>query len=100
MLATFSQKPAPTAGSEVPDLRGLDARAAVALATRSGFRVRASGGGVVQTQQPLPGGALPDDHQVALTLPEGARRSPANCFRLRRGGGGAGVWAAAVRASP
>ena len=73
MLATFSQKPAPTAGSEVPDLRGLDARAAVALATRSGFRVRASGSGVVQTQQPLPGEALPNDHQVVLTLAEGAR---------------------------
>lgn len=73
MLATFSQKPAPTAGSEVPDLRGLDARAAVALAIRSGFRVRASGSGVVQTQQPLPGEALPNDHQVVLTLAEGAR---------------------------
>jgi cell division protein FtsI (penicillin-binding protein 3) len=73
MLATFSQKPAPTAGSEVPDLRGLDARAAVALATRSGFRVRASGSGVVQTQQPLPGEALPNDHQVVLTLAEGTR---------------------------
>ena len=73
MLATFSQKPAAIAGSEVPDLRGLDARAAVALATRSGFRVRASGSGVVQTQQPLPGEALPNDHQVVLTLAEGAR---------------------------
>jgi membrane peptidoglycan carboxypeptidase len=72
-LAAFSQKPVPTAGSEVPDLRGLDARAAVALATRSGFRVRASGSGVVQTQQPLPGEALPNDHQVVLTLAEGAR---------------------------
>jgi cell division protein FtsI (penicillin-binding protein 3) len=73
MLATFSQTPAPTAGSEVPELRGLDARAAVALATRSGFRVRASGSGVVQTQKPLPGEALPNDHQVVLTLAEGAR---------------------------
>jgi cell division protein FtsI (penicillin-binding protein 3) len=73
MLATFSQKPATTAGSEVPDLRGLDARAAVALATSAGFRVRASGSGVVQTQQPLPGEALPGDHQVVLTLAEGTR---------------------------
>ncbi len=71
MLATFSQKHGPTAGSEVPDLRGLDARAAVALATSAGFRVRASGSGVVQTQQPLPGEALPNDHQVVLTLAEG-----------------------------
>ncbi len=73
MLATFSQTPAPTVGSEVPELRGLDARAAVALATRSGFRVRASGSGVVQTQEPLPGEALPKDHQVVLTLAEGTR---------------------------
>jgi len=73
VLATFSQKPAPTAGSEVPDLRGLDARAAVALATSAGFRVRASGSGVVQTQQPLPGEALPSDHQVVLTLAEGMK---------------------------
>jgi Cell division protein FtsI/penicillin-binding protein 2 len=73
MLATFSQKPASTAGSEVPDLRGLDARAAMALATAAGFRVRATGSGVVQTQQPLPGEALPIDRQVVLTLTEGAR---------------------------
>jgi cell division protein FtsI (penicillin-binding protein 3) len=73
MLATFSQTFAPAAGSGVPDLRGLDARAAVALATAAGFRVRFSGSGVVQTQQPLPGETLPNDHQVVLTLAEGAR---------------------------
>lgn len=73
MLATFSQPHTPAAGSEVPDMRGLDARAAVALATSAGFRVRTSGSGVVQTQQPLPGEALPSDHQVVLTLNEGAR---------------------------
>jgi cell division protein FtsI (penicillin-binding protein 3) len=71
MLATFSQKPVAIAGSEVPDLRGLDARAAVSRATAAGFRVRASGSGVVQTQQPLPGEASPNDHQVVLTLAEG-----------------------------
>jgi cell division protein FtsI (penicillin-binding protein 3) len=73
MLATFSQKPLPAAGSAVPDLRGLDARAALARATAAGFRIRASGSGVVQTQQPMPGEALPVDHQVVLTLAEGAR---------------------------
>jgi cell division protein FtsI (penicillin-binding protein 3) len=73
MLATFSQPQMPAAGSEVPDMRGLDARAAVALATSAGFRVRTSGSGVVQTQQPLPGAALPVDRQVMLTLNEGAR---------------------------
>jgi cell division protein FtsI (penicillin-binding protein 3) len=74
MLATFSQHEAPRTGAtEIPDLRGLDARAAVALATAAGFRVRASGSGVVQTQQPMPGEALPNDKQVTLTLAEGAR---------------------------
>ena len=73
VLAAFSQKQGATAGTEIPDLRGLDARAAVALATSAGFRVRTSGSGVVQTQQPLPGEALPNDHQVVLTLAEGAR---------------------------
>lgn len=73
MLATFSQKPSPAAGPEVPDLRGLDARAALARATAAGFRVRTSGSGVVHTQQPMPGEALPIDHQVVLTLAEGAR---------------------------
>ena len=72
MLATFSQSPPPTARSEVPDMRGLDARAALALATSAGFHVRASGSGVVQTQQPLPGEALPIDRQVVLTLARGA----------------------------
>jgi cell division protein FtsI (penicillin-binding protein 3) len=73
MLATFSQRPAAIAGTAMPDLRGLDARAAVALVTKSGFRVRASGSGVVHTQIPLPGEALPSDHQVVLTLAEGTR---------------------------
>ena len=73
MLATFSQKPSAPAGTEVPDLRGLDAREALARATAAGFRIRASGSGVVHTQQPMPGEALPIDHQVVLTLAEGAR---------------------------
>ena len=72
MLATFSQSPGATARSEVPELRGLDARAALALATAAGFHVRASGSGVVQTQQPSPGEALPIDRQVVLTLARGA----------------------------
>jgi cell division protein FtsI (penicillin-binding protein 3) len=72
MLATFSQKPAVPSGSEVPDLRGLDARAALARATAAGFRIRASGSGVVHTQQPMPGEALPIDRQVVLTLAESA----------------------------
>ncbi len=72
-LAAFSQAPAATNGSNVPDLRGLDARAAVARATAAGLNVRASGSGLVQTQQPLPGQAMPNDHQVVLTLAEGTR---------------------------
>src|SRR5258708_14509137 len=59
MLATFSQKPSPAAGSAVPDLPGLDARAALARATAAGFRIRASGSGEGPTQQPMPGQPLP-----------------------------------------
>jgi cell division protein FtsI (penicillin-binding protein 3) len=47
LLATFSQDE-PPAGAL--DLRGLDARAAIARATSAGFRVRATGSGVVQSQ--------------------------------------------------
>jgi cell division protein FtsI (penicillin-binding protein 3) len=72
LLATFSQKEQQqtTSAAGVPDLRGLDARAAVARATAAGLVVRATGSGVVQSQQPSPGEALPVDHRVALTLAE------------------------------
>jgi cell division protein FtsI (penicillin-binding protein 3) len=45
LLATFSQDQRPAT-----DLRGLDARAAIARATSAGLRVRAIGSGVVQSQ--------------------------------------------------
>lgn len=74
MLATFSQKPAPRPHSAaVPDLRGLDARAAVASAVAAGLEVRVVGSGVVTNQNPQPGGALPQDHQLLLTLAEVVR---------------------------
>jgi cell division protein FtsI (penicillin-binding protein 3) len=55
LLAGFSQPPlfrgAPgAAGESLPDLRGIDARRAIALATASGFRVTTSGTGVVVAQ--------------------------------------------------
>jgi len=52
-LAAFSQEPASSArvgGGRVPDMRGMDARAAVASATAAGLRVRTMGSGVVQSQ--------------------------------------------------
>jgi len=74
MLATFSQKPAPRPHpAAVPDLRGLDARAAVANAVAAGLEVRVVGSGVVANQNPQPGGALPQDHQLLLTLAEVVR---------------------------
>ncbi|MCU1348788.1 MAG: penicillin-binding protein [Acidobacteria bacterium] len=74
MLATFSQKPmtSPRTAS-VPDVRGLDARAAVASAVAAGLDVRVVGSGVVTNQNPQPGGALPQDHQLLLTLAEVVR---------------------------
>jgi hypothetical protein len=74
MLATFSQKPqARPHSAAVPDLRGLDARAAVASAVAAGLEVRVVGSGVVTNQNPQPGGALPQDHQLLLTLAEVVR---------------------------
>jgi len=55
-LAAFSQESATsarTAGGAVPDMRGMDARAAVATATAAGLRVRTTGSGVVQSQSQM-----------------------------------------------
>jgi len=68
-LAAFSQ-PGATSGpaSGVPDLRGLDARAAIARAVSSGLAVRTIGSGVVTSQDPQPGGALPEQRKIVLRL--------------------------------
>lgn len=73
MLAAFSQSgrenaQAPSTPRGVPDLRGLDARAAIARAVASGLTVRAIGSGVVTSQDPQPGGALPASKRVTLKL--------------------------------
>ncbi len=69
LLAAFSQ-PGTHAGpaTAVPDLRGLDARAAIARAVASGLTVRAIGSGVVTSQNPEPGGALPASRRLTLNL--------------------------------
>ncbi len=68
LLAAFSQRSEPADGRSVPDLRGLDARAAIARAVASGLTVRAVGSGVVTSQHPEPGEALPPDRKVRLNL--------------------------------
>jgi len=73
MLAEFSQRSGSTPTAGVPDLRGLDARAAIARAVAAGLTVRAVGSGVVTSQEPLPGGALPENHSVTLSLAEVVR---------------------------
>ena len=74
LLAAFSQPAAPAAVNDaVPDLRGLDARAAIARAVSSGLTVRAIGSGVVISQEPKPGGALPADRRLTLRLSAEAR---------------------------
>ena len=73
LLATFSQTPPAVERAAVPDLRGLDARAAVAHATASGLLVKAVGSGVVTFQEPKPGEALPANRRIALVLAEAAR---------------------------
>ena len=60
-LAAFSQEPAASAragGGRIPDMRGMDARAAVASATAAGLRIRIVGSGVVQSQIQMPGDVL------------------------------------------
>ncbi|HUO83952.1 MAG TPA: penicillin-binding transpeptidase domain-containing protein, partial [Thermoanaerobaculia bacterium] len=70
-LATFSQSHA--AGGSivkgiVPDLRGLDERAALAHATRLGIRVAVRGEGLVRTQQPAAGEPYDGSRTVELAL--------------------------------
>jgi cell division protein FtsI/penicillin-binding protein 2 len=62
------------AAAIAPDLRGLDARKAIAIAAASGFEVRATGGGVVVSQSVAPGLPSPD-RQIGIVLDEsGASR--------------------------
>ncbi len=75
-LAAFSQESARSArvgGGRVPDMRGMDARAAVASATAAGLRVRTIGSGVVQSQLPQPGDVLLQNAMVTLHLAEVGR---------------------------
>lgn len=69
-LAAFSQKPQPadTPAAGVPDVRGLDARAAIARAVASGYSVTTVGSGVVQSQEPSPGSVTPADRRMTLRL--------------------------------
>lgn len=70
LLAAFSQRGEPPVTSGVPDLRGLDARAAIARAVARGLTVRAIGSGVVTSQKPEPGEALPMDRRLTIELSE------------------------------
>ncbi|MFA6956087.1 MAG: penicillin-binding transpeptidase domain-containing protein [Thermoanaerobaculia bacterium] len=71
-----SARPAPpaTPKGQVPDLRGLDARDAIAAATAAGLRVRTSGEGVVATQSLEPGSVAGDAKFVKLTLTPAPRQ--------------------------
>lgn len=71
-LAAFSQRSTVAERGSVPDLRGLDARAALARATASGLTIQAVGSGVVTSQTPMPGEALPGSGRLALVLGEPA----------------------------
>lgn len=53
--------------ADVPDLRGLDARTAIARAIGQGFEVSASGSGIVAAQEP-PAGTQPAARKIALVL--------------------------------
>ena len=64
LLAAFSQ-PRVRTDAGVPDVRGDDARTAVASATAAGFRVRTFGSGVVQSQV-----LMPNERTLALRMTE------------------------------
>ncbi|HEX8255177.1 MAG TPA: penicillin-binding transpeptidase domain-containing protein [Thermoanaerobaculia bacterium] len=84
LLAAFSQ-PQRSIGpaTAVPDLRGLDARAAIAKAVASGLTVRAIGSGVVTTQEPQAGGALPANRKMTIHLTSrAAAREPGGAARV------------------
>lgn len=69
VLAAFSQSaPVNTGATSVPDLRGLDARAAIARAVAAGYTVRTHGSGVVREQEPMPGAMPPGQRQLTLEL--------------------------------
>lgn len=72
LLAEFSQ-PTPATHAGVPDVRGLDARAAITRAVAAGLQVRAVGSGVVQSQIPEPGQALPSNRVLTLACAEVAK---------------------------
>jgi cell division protein FtsI (penicillin-binding protein 3) len=69
VLAAFSQPALANAGmSAVPDLTGLDARAAIAQAVAAGYTVRTRGSGVVRAQEPAAGSNPPAVRQLELQL--------------------------------
>jgi cell division protein FtsI (penicillin-binding protein 3) len=72
LLAEFSQ-PVPQTHAGVPDVRGLDTRAAITRAVAAGLQVRAVGSGVVQSQIPEPGQALPSNRVLTLACAEAAK---------------------------
>lgn len=76
-LATFSQErePEDLNPASVPDLRGLDARAAVARAVARGLAVRVVGSGVVISQNPQGGAALPANRKLVLKMGDPASGS-------------------------
>lgn len=55
----------------VPDLRGLDARQALARATAAGLTVSSIGSGLVGSQMPLPGAVVAAGAKLQLTLSRG-----------------------------
>ncbi|HYM60773.1 MAG TPA: penicillin-binding transpeptidase domain-containing protein [Thermoanaerobaculia bacterium] len=67
-----------------PDLRGLDAREAIARAVGQGLAVRVDGSGTVISQEPAPGLALPADKRIVLHL--AASESSGRTFQVRRVG--------------
>jgi hypothetical protein len=65
--------PAPTGAAEVPDVIGLDVRAAAALLHRRGFRVRLEGTGWVRATDPVSGDSASIGKAVLVTAADRQR---------------------------
>jgi cell division protein FtsI (penicillin-binding protein 3) len=65
-----------TADGQVPDLRGLDMRVAVASLAARGYRARVQGSGLVLEQAPAPGTSLPPGEVCGLVLGKPEPKEP------------------------
>lgn len=65
---TYRRSPAAAPKGHIPDVRGLDFRAAIQVMEEAGYNVRHSGTGFVRSVTPAPGTSAPQGTTVTLAL--------------------------------